>query len=94
MMEDLVRNGPMLIVGSLIVAWIAEAAAAARPGGYGLMPDMALALAGSTLVGGLVWALVWSSAGMVAMLGIGCVGAALAIGAQRLLWRSARLTDA
>jgi hypothetical protein len=36
-----------------------------------------------------VWVFVSSDIGMSAMLGIGCAGAALAIAAQRRLWRSA-----
>jgi hypothetical protein len=42
------------------------------------------------MVGGaIVWVLISSEIGMLAMLLIGCGGAALALAAQRQLWRSA-----
>jgi uncharacterized membrane protein YeaQ/YmgE (transglycosylase-associated protein family) len=44
---------------------------------------MVLGLAGSLIVGALVWLLLWRDAGMATMLLVGCTGAALAIIAQR-----------
>jgi hypothetical protein len=88
MAEHIVQTGPMLILAGLLVAWLAEVGS--RAGGYGFMLDIAVALAGSVATGALVWALISSNAGMVAMLVTGCGGGALAIVAQRVLWRSAR----
>jgi hypothetical protein len=51
---------------------------------------MAVGLAGSIVAGSLVW-IFFSGIGMPLMFGSGCAGATLAIGAQRGLWRSARL---
>jgi len=50
---------------------------------------MVVGLVGSVVAGAIVWALTSSNIGMLAMLLIGCGGAALAIAAQRGLWRSA-----
>jgi uncharacterized membrane protein YeaQ/YmgE (transglycosylase-associated protein family) len=52
---------------------------------------MLVGLIGSVVVGAIVWSLTSSDLGMLAMLLIGCGGAALAIAAQRGLWRSALL---
>jgi uncharacterized membrane protein YeaQ/YmgE (transglycosylase-associated protein family) len=52
---------------------------------------MVVGLVGSVVAGAIVWALTSSNIGMLAMLLIGCGGAALAIAAQRGLWRSALL---
>ena len=46
---------------------------------------------GSVVGGAIVWVLTPSDIGMLAMLLIGCGGAALTIAAQRGLWRSAKL---
>ena len=67
------------------------AEAASRAGGYGFILDMVLGLIGSVVGGAIVWVLISSDIGMVAMLLIGCGGAVLAIVAQRRLWRSALL---
>jgi len=90
MPEPLVQMLPMLLLGGLIIGWMAEATS--RAGGYGLVPDMMVGLAGGTLAGAGVWTAVSHNGGMVTMLLIGCAGAALAIVGQRALWRSARLT--
>jgi uncharacterized membrane protein YeaQ/YmgE (transglycosylase-associated protein family) len=60
-------------------------------GGYGFIFDMVFGLVGSVVGGAIVWVFISSDTGMLAMLVIGCVGAALAIAAQRRLWRSALL---
>lgn len=88
MLEHIAQMGPMLILAGLIAGWTAEAVS--RAGGYGLIPDMVLGLIGSLLMGGIA-SLVSREAGMLAMLVIGGAGGALAVVAQRSLWRSIRL---
>ena len=87
MLEHIVQMGPMLVLAGLIAGWVAEATS--RAGGYGFILDMVLGLMGSVLVGSIVWVLISSTIWMPGMLAIGCGGAALAIAAQRWLWRSA-----
>ena len=89
MMEHIAQMGPMLIVAALMVGWLTEAFSWA--GGYGLIPDMGLGLLGSVVAGGIVWGVISSDVGMVAMFLIGGGGAALAIIGQRKFWRSSRL---
>lgn len=86
LMEDVAQMGPMLVLAGLTVGWIAEAAR--RVGGHGLLSDLVLGLVGSLAVGGISWVVISSDVGMVAMLVIGGGGAALAIMAQRTVWRS------
>jgi uncharacterized membrane protein YeaQ/YmgE (transglycosylase-associated protein family) len=81
----------MLVLGGLIAGWLAEAVS--RAWGYGFISDMVLGLAGSVLAGAFVWLVIWRDAGMTTMLLVGCVGAALAIFAQRGLWPSHRLAS-
>ena len=87
MFEHIVQMGPMLVLAGLIAGWVAEAAS--RAGGYGFIFDMVFGLVGSVVGGAIVWVFISSDIGMLAMLVIGCIGAALAIAAQRRLWRSA-----
>ena len=82
--EYIAQMAPMLIVAGQVVVWLAQIS---KTRGYGFLPDMALGLGGSVLAGTLVFAAVSADAGMLAMFGIGGVGAALAIVAQRGLWR-------
>jgi uncharacterized membrane protein YeaQ/YmgE (transglycosylase-associated protein family) len=89
MFEHIVQMGPMLVLAGLIAGWVAEAAS--RSGGYGFIFDMILGLIGSVVGGAIVWVFISSDIGRRAMLVIGCSGAALAIAAQRRLWRSALL---
>ena len=89
MFEHIIQIGPMLVLAGLIAGWVAEAAS--RAGGYGFSLDMVVGLVGSVVAGAIVWALTSSNMGMLAMLLIGCGGAALAIAAQRGLRRSALL---
>ena len=89
MLEQVTHIGPMLVLAGLSAGWMAETVSRAR--GHGLIPDMVLGLVGSALAGGAVWVLVSSDAGMLGMFLIGCAGAALAVAAQRRLWRSTRL---
>jgi uncharacterized membrane protein YeaQ/YmgE (transglycosylase-associated protein family) len=89
MLEDIVRMGPMLILAGLMAGWMAEAVSRAR--GYGFIPDLGLGLFGSVVLGAAVWVVVSGGAGMVVMFLVGSAGAALAIVAQRTLWRSTRL---
>lgn len=87
MFEHVVQMGPMLVLAGLFAGWVSEAAS--RAGGYGFIFDMVLGLTGSLVVGSIVWVLISSAIWMPGMLAIGCGGAALAIAAQRWLWRSA-----
>jgi uncharacterized membrane protein YeaQ/YmgE (transglycosylase-associated protein family) len=89
MTEHIAQIGPMLILAGLGAGWIAETLS--RAGGYGLITDMVVGLVGSVVGGAAVWVLVSTHAGMLGMFRIGCAGAALAIVAQRGLWRSLRL---
>ena len=85
-MEDVAQMAPMLVLAGLTVGWVAEAAR--RAGGHGLLGDLILGLVGSLAVGGLFRVAISSDVGMLAMLAIGGVGAALAIMAQRTAWKS------
>lgn len=89
MMEQIAHMGPMLALAGLVAGLTAETFS--RAGGYGLLPDMVVGLIGSVLVGTAVWVGVSSQAGMLEMFLIGSAGAALAVVAQRRLWRSPRL---
>jgi uncharacterized membrane protein YeaQ/YmgE (transglycosylase-associated protein family) len=89
MLDHIVQMAPLLLIAGLMVGWLAEAVT--RVGGYGLIPDMVLGLVGSVIGGGIVWVAGPSQAGMLATFLVGGGAAALAIGAQRGLWRSARL---
>ena len=89
MFEHIIQMGPMLVLAGLIAGWVAEAASRAR--GYGFVIDMFLGFVGSVVAGAIVWVLTPGDIGMLAMLLIGCGGAALTIAAQRGLWRSAKL---
>jgi len=86
--EHLMQMGPMLVLAALMMGLLAETVW--RAGGNGLLNDMILGLAGSLVVGGIFLAVISSQVGMVAMVLIGCGGGALAIIAQRTLWRSMR----
>jgi uncharacterized membrane protein YeaQ/YmgE (transglycosylase-associated protein family) len=89
MADTIVQMTPMLVLGGLIAAWLAEAVS--RAWGYGLISDMILGLAGSLIMGAFVWLLLWRDAGMTTTLLVGCTGAALAIFAQRRVWPSTRV---
>ena len=88
-MEDIARLGPMLILAGLLIGLTSETVSRAR--GYGLMTDMVIGLVGSVLVGAIVWVGVSHAPGMLWMFLIGSAGGALAVVAQRALWRSTRL---
>ena len=89
MAEYVAQMVPMLVLAGLMAGWTVETFS--RAGGYGLIPDMVAGLVGSVLVGGIVWLVVSHAPGMLGMFVIGCAGAGLAVVAQRVLWRSARL---
>ena len=89
MFEHIIQTAMRPARTSIGPRWVAEAAS--RAGGYGFILDMVVGLVGSVVAGAIVWALSSSNMGMLAMLLIGCGGAALAIAAQRGLWRSALL---
>lgn len=84
-MEQIVQMGPMLVLAGLMMGWLAETTW--RAGGYGLLNDIVVGLAGSLLGGVVFWVAISSQVGMVAMVVIGSVGSGLAIVAQRALWR-------
>ena len=88
MAEIIAQMAPMLVLGGLIMGWLAEIVSRAR--GYGFISDTVLALAGSLVAGAFVWLVIWRDAGMPMMLLVGCIGASLAILAQRGVWPSAR----
>jgi len=89
MAETIVQMTPILVLGGLIAAWLTEAVARGR--GYGFLTDMVLGLGGSLFMGAFVWLVMWHDAGMTVMFLIGCVGAALGIFAQRVVWPSTRV---
>jgi len=86
-MEYVVQMFPMVAIAGLLVAWLAQIAKTNR--GYGFLPDMALALAGSVGAGALIATVVSGNAGMIVMFWIGIVGAIIVIVAQRRLWGAA-----
>jgi len=88
MFEHIVQMGPMLVLAGLIAGWVAEVVS--RQDGHGFIRNMVLGLVGSVVVGSTVWVVLSSEAGMLAMFLVGCGGAALAILAHRMFWRSAR----
>jgi uncharacterized membrane protein YeaQ/YmgE (transglycosylase-associated protein family) len=79
----------MLILAGLMAGWVAETFS--RSDRYGFIHDMLFGFIGSVIGGATVWVVVSSKVGMLAMLLIGCVGAAIAIVAQRKFWRSSWL---
>lgn len=89
MTEYVAQMVPMLVLAGLMAGWMVETAS--RAGGYGLVSDMVVGVIGSVLVGGIIWVVVSHAPGMLGMFVIGCVGAGLAVVAQRSLWRSTRL---
>ena len=88
MTEYVAQMGPMLVLAGIAAGWVSEAVSRAR--GYGFIYDMALGLVGSLVAGVTVSVLFSNAIGMGTMFAVGCCGAALAIAAQRQLWRSAR----
>lgn len=90
MLEHVIQMGPMLILSGLVAGMVAETAW--WPGGYGLLIDMAVGFVGSLIVGGALWTLVAPNpGGMLAIFLVGTLGGAVAIVAQRSLWRSATI---
>jgi uncharacterized membrane protein YeaQ/YmgE (transglycosylase-associated protein family) len=89
MTEYIAQMGPMLILAGLVTGWMAEVLSRAR--GYGLLVDMVVGVVASVVGGTMVWVLISTDAGMLEMFLIGCAGAAVAIVAQRRLWRSPAL---
>jgi uncharacterized membrane protein YeaQ/YmgE (transglycosylase-associated protein family) len=89
MTEYIAQMGPMLILAGLVTGWMAEVLSRAR--GYGLLVDMVVGVVASVVGGTMVWVLISTDAGMLEMFLIGGAGAAVAIVAQRGLWRSPAL---
>ena len=85
--EYIAQMLPMLAIAGAMVGWMAQIGPTTR--GYGLLPDMALGLAGSVFAATLVRTAISADAGMLAMFVIGGVGATLAVVAQRGLWHPA-----
>ena len=86
--EHVAQMAPMLVLAGLAIGWLSEAVRSS--GGYGFLVDVSIALVGSVFVGALVLGGMSTGLGMVAMFGIGCGGATLAIIAQRGVWPSRR----
>lgn len=75
----------MWVVVGLVVGWLAGFVM--KDGGYGLKGDLILGLVGSIVGSWLFWALgVSPDAGLVALVVVAFIGAAIAIVAQRKLW--------
>jgi uncharacterized membrane protein YeaQ/YmgE (transglycosylase-associated protein family) len=89
MFEQIIQMSPMLILAGLMAGWVAQTFS--RADRYGFIHDMVFGLIGSVIGGAAIWVVVSSNAGMLAMLLIGCGGAAIAIVAQRIFWRSSWL---
>ncbi len=90
MSEVIAFVAPMLVLAGLACGWTTEALAPAR--GYGLRGDMGLGLVGSFVLASVLYGLSWfGGAGLIATFVIGLAGAALAIFAPRMLWRSPSL---
>jgi len=85
-MEYAFQMGPMLLIGALTIGFLAEAGW--RPGGYGLLGDLMTGLAGGLAAGAIAWLVTSVPPDMIVMVVIGCVGGALAITGQRMLWRA------
>jgi uncharacterized membrane protein YeaQ/YmgE (transglycosylase-associated protein family) len=83
--EYLARVGPMVVLGGLSVAWLAQISGRTRA--YGFLPDIAFGLIGSLTAGLLAWATLASGTGMLTTFGIGALGAVLALAVQRGVWR-------
>ena len=90
MLEHIMQMGPMLVLAGLTAGWLAETVS--RAAHYGFIHDMILGVIGSVVVGATVWIAISIEAGMLVMFLIGCGGAAAAIGAQRMFWRSVCLS--
>lgn len=85
--EYIVQMLTTVAIAGALVAWLAQIPKTNR--GYGFMPDMALAVAGSVAAGALVALGVTADAGMTVMFWVGIVGATVLLGAQRRLWPAA-----
>ncbi|MGD0264435.1 MAG: GlsB/YeaQ/YmgE family stress response membrane protein [Candidatus Methylomirabilota bacterium] len=75
----------MWVVVGLVVGWLAGFVM--KSGGYGVKGDLILGLVGSIVGSWLFWALgISPDAGLVALVVVAFIGAAIAIVAQRKLW--------
>ena len=75
----------MWVVVGLMAGWLAGFVM--KSGGYGLKGDLILGLVGSIVGSWLFWALgVSPDAGLVVLVVVAFIGAAIAIVAQRKLW--------
>ena len=81
---------PMLVLAAITVGWLTDALSPGR--GYGLRLDMGIGLVGCAVVATVLYALSRLGAGgLTATFIMGLVGAALAIGIQRVFWRAPAL---
>jgi uncharacterized membrane protein YeaQ/YmgE (transglycosylase-associated protein family) len=75
----------MWIATGLVVGWMAGHVL--KNGGYGPKGDLGLGIVGSIAASGIVWGLGVSTAvEPVVLIIVAFIGAAIAIGAQRMLW--------
>jgi len=85
--DYIAQMAPMLGIAGASVAWIAQIPETTR--GKGFLPDMALALAGSAVIGILASAAIRpfsDGLGMLGMYVLGMVGATATIALQRSVW--------
>jgi len=75
----------MWVVVGLAAGWLAGLTM--KDGGYGLMGDLALGLAGSLVASVVFRALGFSEAGVFALIAVAFLGAAAVLLAQRQFWR-------
>lgn len=88
MTELIAFAAPMLVLAAMVCGWTADAFFPA--GGYGLLIDMGLGLAGGIALATVLYGLnLFGPVGLVSTFLIGVTGAAVAIAAQRTVWRSA-----
>jgi uncharacterized membrane protein YeaQ/YmgE (transglycosylase-associated protein family) len=77
----------MWVLAGLVAGWLAGYVM--KGGSYGLKWDLALGIIGSFVGSGIFWALrVAPDAGLVALVVVAFIGAAAAVGAQRMIQAS------
>jgi len=76
----------MWVVVGLAAGWLAGLMM--KDGGYGLMGDLALGLAGSVVGSVLFQAFGYSEAGLFALIAVAFLGAAIVLVGQRQFWHT------
>ena len=91
MMNELMAFAlPMLVLAAIACGWAADAVSPAR--GYGFRGDMALGLAGSVVLAGVLYGVNWfGPVGLIVTFLIGIVGGTIAIVGQRMFWQNPSL---